>query len=320
MQTPKELDLALDNEIKQVKRETMINDAKSISMRYRTQSGKGERLLTKDSEAVAYATSRMPATFGSVSFALEQSLIKLKCPIKSLLDVGAGTGAVTWAVNEQINLETVTCLERENAMRKIGKRMMQHGGKTLKNAKWISHDLIKDKIDQRADLVVASYVLNEMTKENRIRVAKELWNATNVMLLIIEPGTPVGFKNLMSVRRELIECGAKIAAPCTHIEDCKKNLDDWCHFTCRVGRTKLHKDLKGGELPYEDEKFTYMAFTKHESNLTKCRILRHPQVRKGHIILEACTNEGIKEIKLSKKDGAIYKKARKIKNGEELEY
>lgn len=320
MEIPQALHLALDNEIKEIKRETMINDAQSISIRYRTQSGKGERLLTKDSEAVAYAASRMPATFGAVSFALEQSLKNSKCCIKSLLDVGAGTGAVTWAVDQQINLESITCLERENAMRKIGKSMMQYGGDNLKNAKWISHDLIKDKISQSGDLVVASYVLNEMTNENRIKVSKELWNATNKMLLIIEPGTPVGFENLMNVRKELIECGAKIVAPCVHMGDCEKKLDDWCHFSCRVGRTKLHKDLKGGEVPYEDEKFIYMAFTKEEYELPKGRVLRHPQVRKGHIILEVCTNEGIKEVKLSKKDGLVYKKARKIKTGEEIEY
>ena len=38
--------------------------------------------------------------------------------------------------------------------------------------------------------------------------------------------------------------------------------DDWCHFTCRVARSRLHKLLKGGEAPYEDEKFAFLAVAR----------------------------------------------------------
>ena len=48
-----------------------------------------------------------------------------------------------------------------------------------------------DQAKEEADLVIVSYVLNEMKKEERIKVLEKIWNATKDVLIIIEPGTPV---------------------------------------------------------------------------------------------------------------------------------
>ena len=37
---------------------------------------------------------------------------------------------------------------------------------------------------------------------------------------------------------------------------------DWCHFTQRLPRSRAHKQVKGAELPFEDEKFAYVALTR----------------------------------------------------------
>ena len=37
---------------------------------------------------------------------------------------------------------------------------------------------------------------------------------------------------------------------------------DWCHFTQRLQRSRAHKQVKGAELPFEDEKFAYVALTR----------------------------------------------------------
>ena len=37
---------------------------------------------------------------------------------------------------------------------------------------------------------------------------------------------------------------------------------DWCHFTQRLPRSRAHKQIKGAELPFEDEKFSYVALTR----------------------------------------------------------
>ena len=320
MEIPQALREALELQLTGMRQAQMMHDAQTISMRYRTQSGKGERLLTSDAEAVAYATARMPATFGAVYVALEQALASAGCLPQTLLDAGAGTGAAAWAADAQLDLKSIVCLEREDAMRRTGEAMMKQGPQALRDAKWIPHDLTTDEISERSDLVVASYVLNEMTDAGRKKTAEKLWNAAKMLLLLVEPGTPAGFSHLREARQTLLECGAHIAAPCPCEADCPKTQDDWCHFSCRVGRSRLHRQLKGGEAPYEDEKFIYMALTREGSRCTGARVLRHPQVRGGHVMLEVCTADGIRDIKLSKKDGERYKQARKAKSGEQIPY
>lgn len=318
MDIPQALQAALEHSIVGVKRGKMVRDAQTLSKRYRTEGGRGERLLTLDGEAAAYAAARMPATFCAASFAIRQSLAAAGCVPQSLLDVGAGTGAAAWAAAAELDLERITCLERERAMRKIGESMMTHGPQALRDAKWISHDLTRDPIPLRADLVVASYVLNEMNDTDRMKTVKKLWDATGMMLLLIEPGTPVGFGNLKEIREDLLRGGAFCAAPCPHNLACPKTQADWCHFACRVSRSRLHRQLKGGEVSYEDEKFSYLALT-HDAHVCQgTRVLSHPQIRKGHVILETCTGGSVEHITISKKAKSQYKLAKKVKWGEML--
>lgn len=53
-----------------------------------------------------------------------------------------------------------------------------------------------DTLPVSTDLVIASYVLNEMNHKDRIAVIKKLWDATKMMLLIVDPGTPVGYEQI----------------------------------------------------------------------------------------------------------------------------
>ena len=75
---------------------------------------------------------------------------------------------------------------------------------------------------------------------------------------------------------------------------------------------------KKGELGYEDEKFSYIAFSKTQENNGKDRILRHPQIRQGHIKIKLCTPNGIEERTITKKDGQIYKQVKKLDAGDIL--
>lgn len=314
MELPQTLRMAIENLLDGISHKKLLDDAQTISLRYRTQSGKGKSLLSEKSEAIAYAASRMPATFGAICTALYSSLEYAALNPKSMVDAGAGTGAASWAADSILNLEHITCIERENVMIETGKELMTHGSDVLKSAKWIKSDLAKADIP-KADLIVASYVLNEMTEGNRKNVIEKLWSAAEMMLLIVEPGTPAGYSNLMEARRLLIECGAHIASPCTHENACPKEGNDWCHFSVRVSRSRLHRRLKGGEAPFEDEKFSYICFVREKCNLQGMRVLRNPLIHSGYIQFEACTPEGIKNIKLSKKDGEKYKSARKAVPG-----
>lgn len=153
--------------------------------------------------------------------------------------------------------------------------------------------------------------------ENNEAVDK-LWNSANKVVSIIEPGTPVGYSHLRKIREYLLDKGAHIAAPCPHENSCQLKEDDWCHFTCRVQRSKLHRQLKEGEVPYEDEKFAYLAITREKYRNADARILRHPIIAKGRITLETCSMDGVKKVNVFKRDGDLYKKARKAQCGDEI--
>ena len=95
--------------------------------------------------------------------------------------------------------------------------------------------------------------------------------------------------------------------------------EDWCHFAVRVQRTQLHRALKGGDAPYEDEKFCYLAAMRGEpQNACASRVLRHPQIAPGRIGVTVCEARGIVSRAVTKKD-ALWKRARKIGAGDRIE-
>lgn len=147
-------------------------------------------------------------------------------------------------------------------------------------------------------------------------MAFSLWNATKQILLLVEPGTPAGFAHLREIRTLLLPHGVHIAAPCPHEEECPLPDDDWCHFTCRIARSRLHKQLKGGDAPFEDEKFSYLALTRQNSAPAASRILRHPRIDSGKITLKLCTSEGLSTRQVRKKEGSLFKVARKSNCGD----
>ena len=193
MNFPRTLQAALEKLLSGMRQEDMIRDAQAISGRYREQSGLGRRLVTLHSQAAAYAASRMPATFGAVCAALSKALASLEREPRTLLDAGAGTGAAAWAADAILPLENVLCLEREDAMRNIGQTLMQAGSPVLQNAVWLSRDLCAGTGNERAELVIMAYVLGEMAEGDRAAAVQKLWDASETMFLIVEPGTPKGY-------------------------------------------------------------------------------------------------------------------------------
>lgn len=261
-------------------------------------------------EILAYSAVRMPATFGAVSRALELSLENFRGEIQTVLDAGAGTGSAALAAEALIENARVTCLERD-------RNMLALGGEFVPNARWISRD-ITENIPEKADLVICAYCLNELTEKRRGSVTAALTQAAEKLLLIVEPGTPKAFAELMKTRAELISLGMKITAPCPSSGECPLPKDDWCHFTARIARSKLHKRLKNADAPYEDEKFCFLAAVWDDAEAAsqrKARILRHPITAPGRITFHLCTDNGITD-KTVTKSSPLFKKAGKTGAGD----
>lgn len=322
MELSNELKEKLEDEISNLSINELKDSAKKISLRYRNgeKNKTSIRLIQNQNEALAYALSRMPATYGAIYSALEHTFevlkmndIDYKYLIKSLVDIGAGTGTATWAAVELLDLENIICLENETNMLLLGEKLMQGNI----NAKWNKIDVIVEELKEKADLVIAAYMLNEIKEENLNKVLEKLWNATNNLLLIVEPGTPDSYKKMMKIRKFFIENKLEVVAPCPHLKECKISSNDWCSFSCRISRSKIHKLLKGGDAPYEDEKFCYLAVYKEAIKNKENRILRHPKIENGLVRLKICNkNSDINEITITKKNKELFKKTRKMRIGD----
>ncbi|MBP3428438.1 MAG: rRNA methyltransferase [Clostridia bacterium] len=311
------LESALARVVEECDSRALERDAKAISENYRLRTGTGKRLLTREGEAAAYAAARMPATCAAAEAALGAALMAYGGEIRSLLDVGAGTGAVSWAADALLPLERIICLEREEAMHSVGARLMRDAEGALGGAQWQAFDITSSDPLPQAELVAEGYMLGELEEGMRIPAARKLFAAAGKMALFIEPGTPQGFANLRAVREALTKEGAHVAAPCPQgTAACPMAGEDWCHFAVRVQRTKLHKQLKGGDAPYEDEKYAYLALTK-EPPASACgaRVLRHPMIAPGRITLTLC-EAGEKRVRAVTKKDPLWKRARKIGAGD----
>jgi ribosomal protein RSM22 (predicted rRNA methylase) len=168
------------------------------------------------------------------------------------------------------------------------------------------------------DLVVISYTLGELPQAAAEAVLNKAWKCAGKFLVLIEPGTRRGFAAIDAARSSLIANQAAILAPCPHHFACPMAAArDWCHFSQRVERTWQHRQLKGGALGYEDEKFSYLVAAKNHSPSSEARIVRHPGKHSGHVQLVLCTPEGkIENRTITRSSKEAYKRARKAEWGE----
>ena len=295
--------------------------AENLSERYRTAERTGEALVLDETEAAAYAAGRMPATFSACHAVFRE--LKNRAPklqLHSLLDVGAGTGAATLAALDHFSFETVTCLERERAMAKIGERLTAKASESASDIHWISADFTRlPENTTRADAVVAAYAVNELSDTDRATVLKKLFDLSNKVLVLVESGTPSQHRLLRAAAEELSGLGGFVFAPCPAVGDCPLPADDWCHFTVRVQRSRLHRLLKGGDAPFEDEKFSYLLVSKEPIEPVSGRVLRHPTVNPGRIDLKFCTKDGVLLKTCTRSQKAAFKAARKLSAGDGIQ-
>jgi ribosomal protein RSM22 (predicted rRNA methylase) len=277
-------------------------------------------ILASADDALAYAAYRMPATYAVASAALQH--VQLGVPDfepRTLLDFGAGTGALGWAAADVWpTLAGVTLLEQSAAAITLGQRIMRSSSSALlQGAAWRQWRLSTIEPDaDKADVATAAYVLGELTEEQQaVLVGLVMKSAPTVV--VIEPGTPAGFARIIRARTALIDGGFTIVAPCPHEFTCPMlERGDWCHFAERLDRSRIHRSVKAGELSYEDEKYSYVAATREPVHRPASRILRHPQLRKGRVSLELCTESGAAAEELISKSQQLYKAARNARWGE----
>ncbi|MEF2529550.1 MULTISPECIES: small ribosomal subunit Rsm22 family protein [Streptomyces] len=289
---------------------------------YRGRTPTDAPVLRDRSDVAAYAAYRMPATFEAVRSALAglAGAAPDWAPA-SHVDVGGGTGAATWAVDATWDgPRGTTVLDWAEPALALGRELAgASGSPVLRGAEWRRAVIGSALALPAADLVTVSYVLGELTPEARRAVVAEAARAGQAVA-VVEPGTPEGYLRIREARDQLIAAGLHVAAPCPHDGACPIGIgEDWCHFSARVSRSSLHRQVKGGSLPYEDEKFSYVAATRFPAEPAAARITRKPQIRKGLVLLDLCgpEGEGLVRATVAKRHGDLYKRARDAEWGRE---
>lgn len=286
-----------------------------LEMTERYRSGQKISGLSSNDEAMAYILARLPATYS----VLRELFDKIATDnINSLLDIGAGPGHAIWAAYDRWPaLEEATIIEPDRHMFKIQQELIKSAPINDVNA-INSTSLLETN---KSDLVICSYVLNELPLLKQQQMVEKAWQVTGKYMVIIYPGANRYFSDFLAIREQAINYGGAIIAPCPHAFECpiKSQQSDWCHFTTKVLRDKSHMKVKNGKNNHEDEKFTYLIVSKLSSSenlLQYDRIVKKPMQRKGHIVLDICTKNGSLDREVISKTDKHYKQAKKAKWGD----
>src|ERR1700722_7069874 len=163
---PYELRAGLEDAMHGVSRSALIERAGAISKAYRA-GGNSARAIRTIEDALAYALTRMPATFAAVMSVLGELRRRLPdfAP-RSLLDVGAGPGTAAWAAVQYFaELERIALVDDNEHLRQLALNLMRlspvpalrDAGYERGNAQQLLRTI------ELADLTVASYFVGELS-------------------------------------------------------------------------------------------------------------------------------------------------------------
>ncbi len=314
---PTALRLAIDRLLVGVSRSGLVNRADKISRTYR--AGKPSAgVIVDPSDAMAYALARLPATFAACTRAFLEAAIQVPdfAP-KSLLDAGCGPAGSAWAAREAWpSLETIHLLDSNPVFLALSADLAKEADLPLHAATRIKADLTRPDGWPRADLVVASYALAEIPVTELNNTVAALWSICEGLMVLIEPGTPDGWRRLLGARTLLLEAGAALVAPCPHSQTCPiAEPGDWCHFSQRLARSRDHRRIKAADAPFEDEKFVYLVVARDSVKIrsSSARILARPNHPKPAIQLKLCTPAGDLQLEtIRKRDKTAFARARRL--------
>lgn len=259
--------------------------------------------LSKDIHFFAYLVYRLPATYQALGFVLKElKHLMGEEKIETVLDLGAGPGASPTLFHEHFpTLQKVSLFEAEKTFISLSKECITQPKNVA--VEWKQTDLYQEPIEEKADVTLFSYVLNEIPLESAVKILERAYAHTKKYLILIEQGSKEGFQRILAYRDFFIEKGANIIAPCPHANQCpRKEMErgHWCHFSTRLERSSLHRQVKGAALGYEDEKFCYLIVAPEKKAPHFARVIDKSNTKSRLAILPLCTTNGYEKRTVTK--------------------
>ena len=262
--------------------------------------------------ALAYATARLPSTYAAVRNVFQRlKMSHLGDPSwspQTMLDFGAGPGTAAWAARAvwPASRVRVTNVEGSATMADIGYRIQRLVDDATSEAglardahdegdsvdsvdsvdavdrsnprsldvRWV-RGLPRDRIENRFDICVASYSLNELPGQvERHQLLNRLIRSATEYIVLVEHGTPHGFAIIVDSRPYVLKVSRKlgmpfhVAAPCPHDGPCPlRDKRAWCHFSQRHVRTveqRVAVKSLTGSAPRDayTERFSYVVLKR----------------------------------------------------------
>jgi len=333
---PAHLDAVLNEFTSGLDLSDLRRSAQRTSETYRHEYGRMDQsAVVNRIDTLAYLGYRFPATYAAVRSVFAELVARRPgfVPL-SVLDVGAGPGTATLAAWEAWS-ETITgaagdstdgqfsqLIEKSPIMidlaRNIIEGLSQRGMMPVLEPSYVCTDVTARVPLQGADLVVAAYLLGELPTRRVATLIGTLWRACKEVVVLVEPGTPAGYATIQTATLGLAGMGAHILAPVAMNWDCLASSDDWLHFSVRVPRSRLARSLKQAELGHEDEKFSYLIASRRSGRPFAARVVRHPQIRAGHIRLRICTENGVGDVVVPRSRRTGYAIAKRLDWGDAI--
>lgn len=323
---PAALKAALARELEGASRRDLASRSTATTETYRG-GGTSASAIKGRSDALAYATVRLPATYAACAAALAEA--RRAAPDfspASLLDAGSGPGGGSWAAAAAWPaLRDITWFDASGPFLDLAARLAADGPAALRGAAVRRGDLAAGAFPS-ADLVLASYALAEISPAAQGSVVERLWAACEGLLVLVEPGTPAGHARLSAARDRLIAAGARIAAPCPHQDACplaapdlrREGFPGWCHFSVRLPRSRDHRLAKGAATPFEDEKFAYLVAARPQvaAAAPGARVLARPRAGKPGVELKLCAPAGLEARFVPRREKPAHAVARRLDWGD----
>jgi ribosomal protein RSM22 (predicted rRNA methylase) len=319
---PPDLKAGLARLTEGVSRKAIAERAAAQSRIYR--AGGGSHRIVTEADVLAYAFARLPATYAAAAAVLNATHESLPAfqPL-SMLDVGAGPGTAAFAAVQAFEtIVNVRLIDANASLQDLALRLMAEAGsealrQVVHQQSYRQGDALAMLAEaQPADLVVASYAAGEIAEGELARFAQLLWAATAGALVVIVPGTPEGYRRVLRMRGELIAAGAHVAAPCPHERECPLRPPDWCHFAQRLARSRDHLHIKSAEVPFEDEKFSYVVLSRGQPQSIDARVLAPPKIAKSGITAKLCTDGGVVSDIAARRDPDAYRRRKSWRWGD----